>query len=406
MRYLVLVLMIIGFVNAETSPFSVFGLGDILPFSNTSNGFAVKDSTSISSPVFTSWLEVRNMSYNVSFSSSFHSTFGEKSSNSTYDDFQISGFSLCLPFGDGNIIGASLTPFSIAKYSVYGDTVAVTNAYGYTTQKTTEVISGSINSFALVYGHKFDNFSLAVDYSSRFGTIRKKIETIFESYDDSVPFEARSVLDSYQTSIYHGGFGLSGLYGFENLTLAASANFWLFDYGKKTQEKADNDNIDESVEVEWPFEFKCGLSYNPKKWFTAYSDLTYINFSNVNLGISNQASSSAYNYTKDYYDVALGVRFKYSDRLFDDYFKRISYGVSGGIKNLGIEINDNSVYQYYSNLELIFPYNDNRSWIKTLFGVSMTGDKDQFGMSDIVFTSTIVLSGNNNWWLRKKKYND
>ncbi|PID29471.1 MAG: hypothetical protein CR982_02620 [Candidatus Cloacimonadota bacterium] len=388
------------FLYSETSPFSIFGVGDIYPFGSIKNSIIEEDSISISSDIFSNWSRLRNMTFSLSYSLVAHNTYGELSEGSNYDEMLISGFNLALPFGERNIVGVSLYPLSSQDYTFFGDEIQTENSFGEILKKTNERYVGGVDAFSLLYVKSYANHSFSLDFFSRFGNFRRKVETLFTSYDPGVTYSGtRSIKENFQKTFYHSGFGFSTTAYYGMFDISGMIRVPFYSWGKEYNRKFNGVKSDSIISVEWPLEFGANISFKPNKNISSNFKFSGIAFESKDLGVTFEKQ-------KNFYEFSLGVSYTPSRRLYDSYYKRISYGLYGAYTLTGIKAEENDINRYRFAINLGFPYNEKRSKIESQFFIENQGDKVKNGISDLKLGFSLTVTGSDNWWLKKKKYND
>lgn len=428
--FYIFILVFTSVILADTSIFSGSGIGEFNPNSRFKASTAVYDSTSLSSENKAVWADIINMTYSVSLDYRNYDLEALSGSNNNYDDFKVSGFNLAVPFGEKNVIGLSLKPITYIDYLYKTDFIKDSvnnNSFEDISSQNFVSRHGSINSISLSYSKKISNYAFSLGFGTIFGYLERELRTTFKNNDEVNSFDDAFYESMFRNNIYHLTFDAGFRYKVnDNFSIGAQASIPFRKMGEESytfthyyyaysssgyrylveDEITKNDGID-IEDIDWPAYLTVGAAYNHKGFNLAF-DFKYAGFNGMNIGFAKKENEELSNY----YALAFEANYRHSFRRLVPYYQKIKYSTGftyekladkSSIINCGY-YNDLAVSTFKAGLEL--PYNNEMSHVGFNFYYSLKGDNKENYFEEKILKFEMVLSGSNNWWLRKQRYND
>ncbi|MDA3884329.1 MAG: hypothetical protein PF638_01925 [Candidatus Delongbacteria bacterium] len=416
-KKLTIILTLITFclIFAETSVFSSISMGDIDPSFKYKTGIAIVDSISQSNHNFSTWTYQKNTTFSISFSYTMNNVKDADDNSSSYDDFSIDEIIFTLPFGNKNVFGFSFYPTNIVDMTNVSEEDSLNVGFENTNIQTLETRVGSISNISLIYGKKINDLSFGTNISAKFGNYdvnRRYLYRTYEADNETIEWE-KYFENKEKTQFFHVTFGGSCLYTSKyGLNIGGSFSLPISTYAQKLTssnsttsygtviEEIDSDQY-ELTDVEWPFEFSAGFSYDFDKYNLSY-DYFFKGYDGLKLGFDDNALS---NYSRS----VIGISFKPSKRRIESYYKKIVYSAYFSYES--------RPYQYETNNELYdisdisgtlsfkLPYNRDRSNVDLRFTFTRSADSND-SLIDNILKFQINFNSFDNWWLKKERYND
>ncbi|MDA3838653.1 MAG: hypothetical protein PF574_06695 [Candidatus Delongbacteria bacterium] len=415
---ILLTLITFCFVFAETSVFSSISMGDIDPSFKYKTGIATIDSISQSNHNFSTWAYQKNTTFSISFSYSMNNVEDNNGNTSAYDDLSIDEIVFTLPFGNKNVFGFSFYPTNIVDMTNTSESEATLDeGFENTYLKTLETRIGSISNLSLIYGKKINDLSFGTNVSAKFGnydTNRRYLYRTYEADNETIEWE-KYFENKEKTQFFHVTFGGSFLYTSKyGLNLGGNFSLPLSTYAQKLTssnsttsygtviEEIDSEKY-EINDVEWPFEFSTGLSYDFDKYSLSY-DYFFKGYNGLNLGFDDSELS---NYSRS----VIGLSFKPSKKRIESYYKKIVYSVYFSHESRPYQFYSKTDDKYYDisdisgTLSFKLPYNRDRSNVDLRFTYTRSADTND-SLIDNIIKFQINFNSFDNWWLKKERYND
>ncbi|NOR44493.1 MAG: hypothetical protein GQ534_02820 [Candidatus Delongbacteria bacterium] len=409
---ILLTLITFCFVFAETSVFSSISMGDIDPSFKYKTGVAVIDSISQSNHNFSAWTYQKNTTFSISFSYSMNNVTDADDNTSAYDDFSIDEIALAVPFGDKSVFGFSFYPTNIVDMTNTSESEATLDeGFENTYLKTLETRVGSISNLSLIYGKKIDNISFGTNLSAKFGNYDVNRRYLYRTYeDDNETVEWEKYFENKEkTQFFHVTFGGSCLYTSKyGLNIGGNFSLPISTYAQKLTSSNSTtsygtiiEEIDsgeyELTDVEWPFEFSAGLSYDFNRYNLSY-DYFFKGYDGLNLGFDDNALS---NYSRS----VIGLSFKPSKKRIESYYKKIIYSAYFSYESRPYQYELNDISDISGTLSFKLPYNKDRSNVDLRFTFTRSADSND-SLVDNILKFQINFNSFDNWWLKKERYND
>ena len=398
---------------AETSIFSNLGIGDLKPNVYLPQGMATTDSTTLSSLNYATWSDIKNTTFSVSASYDYNEVNQKKNQqdfSTNYDNLTISGFNFAVPFGDKtnrNILGFSFFPYSRVDLENISGKETINNPFETINVETLEKKSGGLNKLSLLYAKRYSDFSFSLDLSSLFGSFKtvKSFRYSNESTDNN-SFDEKLFWEVDKAKILNFTVGAGFRYTYDKISFGGAFSI---PFSQSTElEKTDlyNPRYESSTksttdvdDTEWPLELSFGASYDFGKLKLA-SDISYINFEDKKLGLSENEEYS--NYLK----TSLSASYRHSSKKIAPYYQKIGINTAIAFEERAVEYNNNKIDDISASLGFDFPYDYDRASIETIFTIIQSGDKDKTEFESTTYKFGLIFNGSASWWLRDKKYDD
>ncbi|MFO7811147.1 MAG: hypothetical protein R6V47_07230 [Candidatus Delongbacteria bacterium] len=396
----------------ETSPFSFVSMGDIEPSMQNSTGIANADSLIINNQNYATWSKLANATFSISFSQYLHNiekTEGSSKRSSDYDRFTFEDLSFAFPFGKNNFFGISYYPLSIVDMTNVFEKEAE-NIDAERLIRTLETRKGSISNASLIYGKAFGTLSLSSNISFKFGnydtTTRYNVIGYEGGEEDWENTHEKRQTDQISHVSAGGGFLYGSPFGID---LGAEISVPVNSYGYRFKEFDRTDTTGRILEtiysdeyelkdIEWPMEFGLGFSYGKKHFLLSY-DYRHKNFKGINTGLDETELTNYFRHTA-------GIKFAPGKRVYDPYYKRMSYSGIFTIEKRPFEYEENPVYDVTGSLGLDFPFNNKMTDIGLIISYTRSGSISKNGLEGNTVKFQFNFISSDNWWLKKEKYND
>lgn len=412
---ILLTLITFCFVFAETSIFSSISMGDIDPSFKYKTGVAVIDSISPSNHNYATWAYQKNTTLSISFSYSMNNVTDANDNTSAYDNFSIDEIVFALPFGDKNVFGFSFYPTNIVDMTNVSETEEPQNeSFENTYLQTLETRIGSISNISLIYGKRINDLSFGTNISAKFGNYDVNRRYLYSTYYENEgpgddPEWEKYFENKEKTQFFHVTFGGSFLYTSKyGLNFGGNFSLPVSTYAQKLTssnsttsygtviEEIDSDKY-ELTDVEWPFEFSAGISYDFDKYNLSY-DYFFKGYDGLNLEFDDNKLS---NYSRS----VIGLSFKPSKKRIESYYKKIIYSAYFSYESRPYQYELNDISDISGTLSFKLPYNKDRSNVDLRFTFTRSADSND-SLVDNIMKFQINFNSFDNWWLKKERYND
>ena len=397
--------------NHLNSPYSRFGMGDLMPRTSAGitamggAGYTFQSATAINFVNPASYMGFDTLSFLLDAGFSLKnrtlrtSETAQQGRTFTFDYLSV-GFS----FARWWKTALGIQPYSVMKYSaveeIDSDTLKHTRIYAGN-GGINEVFWG--NSFKL-----FKNFSLGVNASFLFGTYSKN--RIIEGWSDKDFFNAKientnkikgavvTVGTQYFIPIKDkGALGL-GLVYTPPIPIQATENNTISTYwGTELNVR----QIDTLYRVEpikrsytMPTQIGGGVSWGKKDKYFVGVDFTWKNWSNYKTGNVKDSLS-------DSYKIAIGGSYT-PNYMSNKYFSRMTFSLGANIGQTHLFLADEHLNQFGINFGLLFPLKRTKSGFGLVLEYGQMGTTKNNLIKENYFTATINLRLHERWYQRKK----
>jgi len=373
--------------------FSTIGFGEIRYFLNSRSagmghlGLAVADDLSYNRLNPAASAEIKDTSFDAGFI--FEGIrINQQNNNFSASLSRFNGASLSIKIKDGLVITGGLFPYSDYEFEFFsrvGDDNFSTGLLG----------NGGLSSGTVGIGFRLsEKLSLGFSYNRLFGRLEE--QTLID-FDDPDYIDTKDNIDK----ILHGNYFNFGL-TYKISEKLRTGGF--FSTGSKLGGRVEFKHIYEKtiespkINANLPCSFGFGGIYtlNPKTILGA--DLLIFKGSQYKYNDQNV------NFVKDAYRICVGTEITPSTRIFDDYFKKISYRFGFFTNSPYLkDIDNSSIKEYFITGGVGLPFNRNRSRIDLSLEVGMRGSRDNDLASEKIIRLTAGFSSNETWFFREKE---
>ncbi len=396
-----------------TSPFSALSFGDFEPTVTLQPGTAVGDSLNLSAHNYATWAQIVNTTFSVRSSLYFHKLEQQDGRTSQYDRFAFEEILFAMPFAERHFFGFSYYPVAVSEYSAVSEMTELSNSFEYTKTRTLESRKGSIANASVIYGFSVSDISVAAGASFRFG-----------NYDITSRYHYATYWDSDFSNLnWEKFFERKNTAGFANFTpdisvfyrspsgLNAGAKIVIpvaTSYSKKSSFKRTTsfgtvlETISEdespSENSDWPLEFGLGLSYSINNLTLAY-DYSSMLFDGTETRLDDTILNDRTRHSA-------GFKYRPSSRIFDSYYKRITYSGSFSVEKRPYRFGGKDISDISQTIGFLLPFNNDRSAIDITVSHTSSGNLSDNGIEGRSFRITFGFISSDRWKLRKERYTD
>ena len=396
--------------NHLNSPYSRFGMGDIMPRTSASvtamggTGYTFQSATAINFINPASYMGFDTLSFllDAGFSWKNHTLFAEttQKGNTFQFDYLSIGFSIARWWKTA----LGVQPYSVMNYSTItefkNDSLKHTRIY-IGNGGINEVFWG--NSFKL-----FKNFSLGVNASFLFGTYSKN--RIIEEWSDNDFFNAKiensnkikgavvTVGTQYFIPIKDKGELGLGLVYTPPIPIQATENSVISTY-KGTEINVIQ--IDTLYRIEpqkrshtMPTQIGGGISWGKKDNYFIGVDFTWKNWSRYKIDNVKDSLSDAYK-------ISIGGSYT-PNYMSNKYFSRMTFCLGANVGQTHLFLAGEHLKHFGVNFGLLFPLKKTKSGFGLILEYGQMGTTKNNLIKENYFTATINLRLHERWYQRKK----
>jgi hypothetical protein len=391
--------------NLTSSPYSIFGIGEINPKGSSLNvamggsGIALKSVTGLNSlnPASYNTIDSLFFIYEIGIMGEY-SMFSSDASSQDQIVSNLCYFSLGFSAKKWWGVSFGLAPFSSVGYEI---TTISNMENDNTIFDDTYSGSGGINQIYM--GNSFSlskNISFGVNLSYLFGLIEE---------DEEI-----SLSRSYTDYTIHNGKNVNGLYldyGIQ-VSLPAQKYNWVIGaiWGNKKQMSSSNDksiydydgNIlysEEDVELEddylIPRKFGLGFSFSKKDKYTLALDYLMNEWSEAEFSNENLK-------TKNSHKLSVGFEITPEGRYGDVFLKNWYYRIGGYYNRSYLTIDNQSINSMALTLGFGIPVKRNLSMVNIAFEIGKNGTLNKGLIQENFYSINLNLSLQDIWFLKKK----
>jgi len=397
--------------NHLNSPYSRFGVGDMMPRTSASvtamggTGYSFQSTTAINFINPASYMGFDTLSFllDAGFSWKNHTLIAsttQRGSSFMFDYLSV-GFSIARWWKTA----LGVQPYSIMNYSI-------TEEIGTDTLKHTRIFTGygGINEVFLGNSFKlFKNFSLGVNASFLFGTYSKN-RTI-ENWSDNSFFNAKiensnkikgavvTVGTQYFIPIKEKGNLGFGLVYTPPIPIQATEKNTISTYWGTGYNITEIDTLYKKIEPQkrshaMPTQIGGGISWGKKDKYFVGVDFTWKNWSKYK--IDNISDSLL-----DSYKIAIGGSYT-PNYMSNKYFSRMTFSLGANIGKTYLFLAGEHLDQFGVNFGVLFPLKKTKSGFGLVFEYGQMGTTKKYLIKENYFTATINLRIHERWYQRKK----
>ncbi len=402
--------------NSTSSPYSRFGLGNIMETTNIRNAamggivIGTRSATHLSPQNPASYTAMDSLMF--VFDAALYTQTGTLSSSGVSNSFSnasLKYLTMGFPITHWWKTSIGLLPFSSVGYNIYSleENEKLGQVY-YSFQG-----DGGLNNFYWGNGFKInDHLSLGANIYYMFGTIQHQRMAHFP---DSVYIKNTRVTDDFAVSDFNYLFGIQYHRQISGLNFTAGATF-----GNKTEISGDKtrlietlfggfeggteigiDTVENIIEedgtIQLPSKFGVGFSFEkPNKWtFGADFGMTF--WKDYEAFGSNDS-------LKNTYYVALGAEWIPSNTSVSGYWQRVKYRVGMRYKKDYLSLRDHGLNEYIISFGFGLPLPRTRTTVNlgVELGTRGTTQDDLIKENYVKFSIGMAIS---EFWFFKRKYN-
>ena len=394
--------------NHLNSPYSRFGLGDLMPRTSAgitsmgSTGYSFQSATTVNFSNPASYTGFDTLSFLLDAAFSWKNNTLTASSSQRGNTFLFDYLSAGFSFAKWWKTAVGIQPYSIMNYA---DT---TERMVDTTKQTLSYLgNGGINE--VFWGNSFKlfkNFSLGVNTSVLFGTNTKNrlIEwnTPYFSSKIEKSNKIRGAIVTLGAQYFipvkeKGEFGLGFVYTLP-IPIQSTETNTISTYWGAGYTVSEIDTLYPSSPIKrshaMPAQFGGGISWGKKNKYFIGADFTWKNWSSYEVGGVNDSLSDAYkvsiggNYTPNY--------------MSNRFFSRMTFSLGAKFEQTHLFLEGEHLKQFGINFGLLFPLKRSKTAFGIVFEYGQLGTTQNNLIKENYFTATINLRIHERWYQRKK----
>jgi len=392
--------------NLTSSPYSVFGLGEIQSKGTGWNaamggtGIGLKSGLGLNNinPASYSGIDSLFFIYEIGVSGEF-SSYSTEYDNQSIITSNLSSFAIGFQAKKWWGVSLGLTPFSSVGYQI-----STTNNMDLdnTTYQNTYVGSGGINQ--LYMGNSFrltDNISLGVNLSYLFGTLDEDEEIAFDSdgidYTISNQNHVKGLYLDYglqvDLPINKYTWTLGAVYGHKRY-LSSSTDRTIYDnYNEVFLYEEENEESNENYII--PRKIGLGASLSNNESLVVAFDYTFNQWSEIEFANSDLK-------TKDSHRFSVGLEFSPEGRNSNKTLKSWYYRFGGYYNSSYLKIDNNSINSMALSFGLGIPVKRNLSMFNIAFEIGKNGTLNNGLIQENFYSLNLNFSLQDIWFLKRK----
>ncbi len=392
--------------NLTSSPYSIFGVGEINSKGNSLNasmggvGIGLKSGIGLNNinPASYSGIDSLFFIYELGVSTRY-SIYANKDQEQKSISGNLSSFAIGFQAKKWWGVSVGLTPFSSVGYNI--NTINNMNVDN-TVYQNTYIGSGGINQIYM--GNSFrlsKNISLGINLSYLFGTFDEDEQISFNIEETSF-----TITDQNHVKGLYLDYGIQIDYPMNKNKLTFGAIYGHKRYLSSSTDRTIYDEINESYLYDEegldnnenyiiPRKFGIGVAFSKEDLFKVALDYTLNQWSEI------EFSNSDLN-TQDSHKMALGIEYSPEGRYSSKIFKSWYYRLGGYYNRSYLKINQNSINSMALTMGFGIPVKRNLSMLNIGFEIGKNGTLDNGLLQENFYKMNINFSLQDIWFLKQK----
>lgn len=393
--------------NLTSSPYSVFGIGEICSKGSSSNlamggaGIGLKSTIGLNNinPASYSGIDSLFFIYEIGIISEY-SKFSTEKANQNQFVGNLSRIAIGFQANNKWSMSIGLNPFSNVGYNISSTNNMENDNSVY---EDTYIGSGGINQ--IYWGNSvklLKNVSLGINISYLFGSIEEEEDI---SFQDNIT-DYKIISENHTKGLYldygiqidlpTNGYNwtLGAIYGHKRY-LNSSADKTIYDINSSILQELKDIDSDEEYII--PRKIGIGLSVSKNDFLKLAFDYTLNQWSEIEFSNSELK-------TKDSHGFSLGLEYSPEGRYSNNLLKSWYYRIGGNYNSSYLKINNNSINSMALTFGLGIPVKRNLSMLNISFEVGKNGTLNNNLIEERFYTLNLNFSLQDIWFM-KTKYN-